>query len=191
MHVVHGLAELKIHAKTTLVVRRERDGLRRYAHVGTGNYHAVTARLYEDIGIFTADEEITADVADLFNYLTGFARPQRFRKLLVAPFNLRERLVEEIRAVARAAGDGERGADPAEAQLGRGRGDRRRALPGLRRGCRDRCARSRDLHAPARGQGAEREHPRAQRARSVPRAQPALSSSRPATRRAASSAAPT
>ena len=108
VHVVHGPAQLKVHAKTTLVVRRERDGLRRYAHVSTGNYHAVTARLYEDIGIFTADEEITADVADLFNYLTGFARPERFRKLLVAPFNLRKRLVEEIRAVARAAGNGER-----------------------------------------------------------------------------------
>jgi polyphosphate kinase len=103
VHVVHGFPRLKIHAKTTLVVRRDPDGLRRYAHIGTGNYHAVTARLYEDLGLFTADEEITADVADLFNYLTGFGRPQRFRKLLVAPFNLRERLVEEIRSTAVAA----------------------------------------------------------------------------------------
>jgi polyphosphate kinase len=106
VHVVHGFPRMKIHAKTTLVVRRDPDGLRRYAHIGTGNYHAVTARLYEDFGLFTADEEITADVADLFNYLTGFGRPQRFRKLLVAPFNLRERLVEEIRATAAAAKDG-------------------------------------------------------------------------------------
>jgi polyphosphate kinase len=103
VHVVHGFPRLKIHAKTTLVVRRDPDGLRRYAHIGTGNYHAVTARLYEDLGLFTADEEITADVADLFNYLTGFGRPQNFRKLLVAPFNLREGLVEEIRATAAAA----------------------------------------------------------------------------------------
>jgi polyphosphate kinase len=103
VHVVHGFPRLKIHAKTTLVVRRDPDGLRRYAHIGTGNYHAVTARLYEDIGLFTADEEITADVADLFNYLTGFGKPQNFRKLLVAPFNLREGLVEEIRATASAA----------------------------------------------------------------------------------------
>jgi polyphosphate kinase len=103
VHVVHGFPRLKIHAKTTLVVRRDRDGLRRYAHIGTGNYHAVTARLYEDLGLFTADEEITADVADLFNYLTGFGRPQHFRKLLVAPFNLREGLVEEIRATTAAA----------------------------------------------------------------------------------------
>jgi polyphosphate kinase len=107
VHVVHGFPRLKIHAKTTLVVRRDEDGLRRYAHIGTGNYHAVTARLYEDFGLFTADEEITADVADLFNYLTGFEKPRSFRKLLVAPFNLRERLVDEIRSTAAAAKDGE------------------------------------------------------------------------------------
>jgi polyphosphate kinase len=106
VHVVHGFPRMKIHAKTTLVVRRDPDGLRRYAHIGTGNYHAVTARIYEDLGLFTADEEITADVADLFNYLTGFGRLQRFRKLLVAPFNLREQLVEEIRATAAAAQSG-------------------------------------------------------------------------------------
>ena len=87
VHVVHGFPDLKIHAKMTLVVRREQGGLRRYVHVGTGNYNASTARLYEDVGLFTADEEISADVADLFNYVTGFGRPQRFRKLLVAPFD--------------------------------------------------------------------------------------------------------
>jgi polyphosphate kinase len=103
VHVVHGFPRLKIHAKTTLVIRRDPDGLRRYAHIGTGNYHAVTARLYEDLGLFTADEEITADVADLFNYLTGFGKPQNFRKLLVAPFNLREGLLEQIHATAVAA----------------------------------------------------------------------------------------
>ena len=87
VHVVHGFADLKIHAKMTLVVRREENGLRRYVHIGTGNYNAATARIYEDVGIFTADEEIAADVADLFNYVTGFGRPQRFRKILVAPFD--------------------------------------------------------------------------------------------------------
>jgi polyphosphate kinase len=107
VHVVYGFPDLKIHAKMTLVVRRERSGLRRYAHIATGNYHSATARLYEDFGIFTADEEITADVADLFNYITGFGRPQRFRKLLVAPFTLRSGLVDEIRAVAAAASAGE------------------------------------------------------------------------------------
>jgi polyphosphate kinase len=105
VHVVYGFPDLKIHAKMTLIVRREGDALRRYAHIGTGNYHAATARLYEDIGVFTADEEITADVADLFNYITGFGRPQKFRKLLVAPFTLRSGLVDEIRRVATAASD--------------------------------------------------------------------------------------
>jgi len=107
VHVVHGFPDMKIHAKMTLVVRREAGGLRRYVHIGTGNYHASTARLYDDVGIFTADEEIAADVADVFNYVTGFGRPQRFRKLLVAPFEMRKRLVEEIRAVTAAAKAGE------------------------------------------------------------------------------------
>jgi polyphosphate kinase len=109
VHVVYGFPHLKIHAKATLVVRREGDVLRRYAHVGTGNYHAINARSYEDFGLFTADSEIAADVADLFNYLTGFGRPQRFRKLLVAPWTLRSRLIDEIRAVAEAAAAGKKG----------------------------------------------------------------------------------
>jgi polyphosphate kinase len=107
VHVVYGFANLKIHAKMTLVVRREGDSLHRYAHIGTGNYNAVTARLYEDFGLFTDDEAITADVADLFNHLTGFGRPQRFRKILAAPFNLRSGLTERIRSVARAAAAGQ------------------------------------------------------------------------------------
>jgi polyphosphate kinase len=107
VHVVYGFPDLKIHAKTTLVVRREGGGLKRYAHIGTGNYHATTARLYEDVGLFTADPDITADVADLFNFVTGFGRPTEFRKILVAPFALRKRLVEHIRAVAAAAAAGE------------------------------------------------------------------------------------
>ena len=108
VHIVYGFPGLKIHAKTTLVVRREAGGLRRYVHLGTGNYNAVTARSYEDFGLFTADEEIAADVADLFNHLTGFGRPGHFRKLLVAPFTLRERLIEEIRLVAAAAEAGKK-----------------------------------------------------------------------------------
>ncbi|MBA3561608.1 MAG: polyphosphate kinase 1 [Actinobacteria bacterium] len=107
VHVAYGFPDMKIHAKTTLVVRREGGVLRRYAHIGTGNYHAATARQYEDIGIFTADEDITADVAELFNHITGFGRTQDFRKLLVAPFTLRSGLVDEIRAVAAAAAEGE------------------------------------------------------------------------------------
>jgi polyphosphate kinase len=108
VHIVYGFPGLKIHAKATLVVRREAGRLRRYVHLGTGNYNAVTARAYEDFGLFTADEAIAADVADLFNHLTGFGRPAHFRKLLVAPFTLRERLVDEIRAVAAAAAAGKK-----------------------------------------------------------------------------------
>ena len=107
VHVVLGFPNWKIHAKTTLVVRREGNELHRYAHIGTGNYHAATARGYEDFGLFTADPEIAADVADLFNYLTGFSRPMRFRKLLVAPFDLRDKLIAQIRATAKAAESGE------------------------------------------------------------------------------------
>jgi polyphosphate kinase len=103
VHVVYGFPDMKIHAKTTLVIRREGDELKRYVHIGTGNYHATTARIYEDVGLFTADPEIAADIANLFNFVTGFGRPQRFRKILVAPFNLKKRLIEQIRAVASAA----------------------------------------------------------------------------------------
>jgi polyphosphate kinase len=108
VHVAYGFPTLKIHAKMTLVVRREGGALRRYVHLGTGNYNAVTARGYEDFGLFTADEDIAADVADLFNYVTGFGRPAHFRKLLVAPFTLRQRLIEEIREVADAARTGQK-----------------------------------------------------------------------------------
>ena len=107
VHVVYGFPDLKVHAKMTLVVRREGKTLRRYVHVGTGNYHAVTARSYEDLSLFTADPEIGADIASLFNYVTGFGRPARFRKILVAPFTLRTRLVERIRAAGHAAAAGQ------------------------------------------------------------------------------------
>ena len=108
VHVVYGFPNLKIHAKATLIVRREGDELKRYVQVGTGNYHALNARIYEDFGLFTADPEIAADVADLFNYITGFGKPQPFRKLIAAPFALRARLIEEIRAVAQAAEAGKK-----------------------------------------------------------------------------------
>jgi polyphosphate kinase len=108
VHVVYGFPDLKIHAKTTLVVRREGGRQRRYVHIGTGNYHAVTARSYEDLSLFTADERITADVADLFNFVTGFGRPTKFRKLLVAPLTLKPRLIELIHSVAAAAQAGKR-----------------------------------------------------------------------------------
>jgi polyphosphate kinase len=96
VHVVYGLPALKTHAKCVLIVRREGDGIRHYVHVGTGNYHPTTARLYTDFGLLTCDEQLGADVADMFNVLTGFARPRRYRKVLVAPAGLRDGIVEEI-----------------------------------------------------------------------------------------------
>jgi polyphosphate kinase len=106
-HVVHGLPGLKTHAKALLVVRREASGVRHYVHIGTGNYHGVTARIYEDFGLFTTDPGITADVADLFNSLTGYARPRHHRKVLVAPGTMREQLLAQIVATAEAARAGE------------------------------------------------------------------------------------
>jgi len=98
VHVVYGQPALKTHAKCVLVVRREGDGVRNYVHVGTGNYHSATARLYTDFGLFTTDEQIGADVADMFNNLTGFGRPLHYRKVLIAPAHLREGLIAEIDA---------------------------------------------------------------------------------------------
>jgi polyphosphate kinase len=106
-HVVHGVPGLKTHAKALLVVRREGDGVRNYVHVGTGNYNAMTARLYEDFGLFTVDPDITADVADLFNTLTGFGRPLEFRKALVSPVHLRDGILEEIERTVAAHEAGE------------------------------------------------------------------------------------
>jgi polyphosphate kinase len=95
-HVVYGHPAVKTHAKCVLVVRREGDGVRNYVHVGTGNYHSATARLYTDFGLFTTDEAIGADVAELFNFLTGFGRPSGYRKVLVAPSYLRNAILDEI-----------------------------------------------------------------------------------------------
>ena len=81
---------MKTHVKCVLVARREGEGVRNYVHIGTGNYNPKTARIYTDIGLFTADEQIGADIAEMFNYLTGYARPKRYRKVLVAPFNLKD-----------------------------------------------------------------------------------------------------
>ena len=107
VHVVYGMPALKTHAKCLLVVRREGDGVRRYVHIGTGNYHATTARLYTDFGIFTCDEGLGADVADMFNFLTGYARPQRFREALVAPTFMLAGIIERIDEVIVARENGE------------------------------------------------------------------------------------
>ena len=107
--VVYGVPDLKVHAKLTLLVRRERNGVRRYVHIGTGNYHASHATSYEDLGLFTADEDIAADVAEVFNAVTGITRPAVFRKLLVGPWFLRDGILNEIDRVVRASRAGEVG----------------------------------------------------------------------------------
>jgi polyphosphate kinase len=96
VHVVYGLLDLKTHSKVTLVVRQDADGIRCYAHIGTGNYHAITARLYTDLGLFTTDPDITGDLVELFHYLTGRSIKKDYRKLLVAPVNMRRQFVELI-----------------------------------------------------------------------------------------------
>src|SRR3984893_5511650 len=96
VHVVYGQPALKTHAKCVLVVRREGDGVRNYVHIGTGNYHSATARLYTDFGLFTTDEQIGADVADMFTYLTGYSRPLHYRKVLMAPNQLRDGILDQI-----------------------------------------------------------------------------------------------
>ena len=96
VHVVYGIPALKTHVKCILVVRREGDGVRHYAHVGTGNYNPKTARIYTDLGLFTCDEDLGSDIAEMFNYLTGYARPSGFRKALIAPHNLAESILAEI-----------------------------------------------------------------------------------------------
>ncbi|MEO7659296.1 MAG: polyphosphate kinase 1 [Pyrinomonadaceae bacterium] len=97
VHVVYGISTLKTHSKVLLVVRRERDKLVRYVHIATGNYNPVTARLYTDIGLLTADNEIGEDASSLFNFLTGYSQPDKYNRLIVAPLDLRERLISLIK----------------------------------------------------------------------------------------------
>ncbi|MFN8035171.1 MAG: RNA degradosome polyphosphate kinase [Acidimicrobiia bacterium] len=104
VHVVYGLVGLKTHTKILLVVRQEPHGIRRYCHIGTGNYNPTTANIYEDIGILSADPELGADLTELFNYLTGYSRQGRYRRLLVAPVSLREGILEHIEAESHPGG---------------------------------------------------------------------------------------
>jgi polyphosphate kinase len=107
VHVVYGIPGLKTHVKAIVVARREGDQVREYVHVGTGNYNPKTARLYTDLGIFTADPDIGADVAEMFNFLTGYGRPAGFRKVLVSPTTMRDQIIEEIERTVEAHEAGE------------------------------------------------------------------------------------
>ena len=106
VHVVYGVLGLKTHSKTALVIRHEGDSTRRYVHVGTGNYNDKTARTYEDFGLLTCDDDITRDVGDLFNFLTGFAKQGHYRKLIVSPLDTRRRIIELIDREAAKADSG-------------------------------------------------------------------------------------
>jgi len=96
VHVTYGTVEMKVHCKLCLIVRKDQDGIQSYAHIGTGNYNPSTAKLYSDIGLFTCDPDICQDITELFNYLTGYSRQVKYRKLLVAPLDLREGIIERI-----------------------------------------------------------------------------------------------
>jgi polyphosphate kinase len=96
IHVTYGVVGLKTHSKVILVIRKDYNGLRRYVHIGTGNYHAGTARLYSDLGMLTCDEDIAQDLTELFNYLTGYSPPPRYRKILTSPYTLKKALLEKI-----------------------------------------------------------------------------------------------
>ncbi|MEM9265997.1 MAG: polyphosphate kinase 1 [Cyanobacteria bacterium P01_F01_bin.13] len=100
VHVVYGLIGLKTHTKIALVVRKEHDGIRRYVHIGTGNYNPKTARIYTDLGLLSCSEELGADLTDLFNFLTGYSRQKAYRQLLIAPITLRERMLALIKQEA-------------------------------------------------------------------------------------------
>ena len=140
-HVVYGFVGLKTHCKMALVVREQPDGsLRRFCHIGTGNYHPKTARLYEDFGLLTADPTVGEDITDLFNHLTGYSRQPDYRRLLVAPAGVRSGLIEQIEAQAELARAGQPAPDPAQVQRAHRRGHDRRAVPRVeRRACRLTC----------------------------------------------------
>ena len=169
-HVVYGLVGLKTHCKLSLVVRQEGDGLRRYAHIGTGNYNPKTARIYEDFGVLTADPSICDDVADLFNHLSGYTKHKDYENLLVAPDTLRSGITRLIEEQAARAQHGPALPDPHEGEQPRRRHDDRRAVRRLAGRRPHRPGRAGHVRAPAQRPGNVRDDPRAQHPRAVPRA---------------------
>ena len=173
-HVVYGQVGLKTHCKLAMVVRDEPDGIRRYTHIGTGNYNPKTARSYEDLGLITTDEAIGEDVANLFNNLSGYSRKPSYDTLLVAPDSVRDGLVARIHQEISHHRDGRAGADPPQGQLHRRRGHHRRALPRLAGGRAGAAARARHLRVAARGAWTVRDHRGALDPGPLPRAQPGV-----------------
>ena len=173
-HVVYGQVGLKTHCKLAMVVRDEPDGIRRYTHIGTGNYNPKTARSYEDLGLITTDEAIGEDVANLFNNLSGYSRKPSYDTLLVAPDSVRDGLVAPDPPGDHPPPRRPAGADPAQGQLHRRRGHHRRALPRLAGGRAGAAARARHLRAAARRARPVRDHRGALDPGPVPRAQPGV-----------------
>ena len=170
VHVVYGIPGLKTHVKAILVARREGQQVREYVHVGTGNYHAKTARLYTDFGLFTADPDIGADVAEMFNFLTGYGRPAVYRKMLVSPTTMRDRFIEEIEATVAAHEAGEDARIALKMNSLVDAGLHPGALPGLAGGRAGRPQRARDLLPEAGRAGGLGEHPGDVDRRPLPRA---------------------
>ena len=169
-HVVYGLVGLKTHCKLSLVVRQEGDRLRRYFHIGTGNYNPKTARLYEDVGLLTADEEVGEDLTRLFNELSGYSMETEYRRLLVAPHSVRSGLVERIEREIENHRAGHSSRIRIKCNSIVDEADHRRALPRVAGRRAGRRLGARHLRAAPRRPRAVREHPRAQRPRPVPRA---------------------
>ena len=153
VHVVYGLVGLKTHSKIALVVRREEDGLRRYCHIGTGNYNSETAKVYEDLGLLTSDPAIGEDLTDLFNHLTGYGRPITYRRIVVAPQGMRPWVLGQIAEEAAA----ERGGpDHDKGEWAHRPGGHRRVVRCFAGRRPDRSRDPRDLQPSARGSGAFR-----------------------------------
>jgi polyphosphate kinase len=173
VHVVYGLVGLKTHCKTALVVRQDGATIRRYCHIGTGNYNPKTARLYEDVGLLTAEPTIGADLTDLFNVLTGYARQDEYRSLLVAPYGIRRGIVERIAQEVEHRQAGRPAGIRLRSTLGRRAGDRR-AVPGSQAGVPVDIVGARDLRAQAGNRRTLGAHSGALDPRPVPRALPGV-----------------
>ena len=190
-HVVYGLIGLKMHCKVALVVRREQDRIARYVHMSTGNYNAVTAHVYTDIGMFTADEEIAADVSDLFNYLTGYSHKTDYRQSAGRAGQSAAALRGAHRAGDRARQGRAQGASDFQDERASGPADYSRPVPGVAGGREGAVAGARDLLPAAGFAGRQREHRSDQHRGAIPGAQPGLLLSTTAATKRFISAAPT